>query len=251
MNEPEPTPTPARRPQQRSYKSVVRKKRPWHTEALVWLGGWVAYVMIRLLLATVRMHVVGRDEAERPTDEGRGFIMCAWHQNILVPVRTHRHRNMAALVSTHRDADILALMMQHAGTHVVRGSTGRGGIRAMKEMVTLARNGKNFMVAVDGPKGPRHVVGNGVVFLAQKTGCRVSPVGVAFARCWQLKSWDRFRIPKPFTRLVGYYGESFVIPDRIDSDQREQYRQKLQDELDRVTVEARRLLEDTGSSRSE
>lgn len=250
MPETEPPPTDQSHdtsrphPSRRRYKPRQERRRSLGRRLLMGLGGRVLYMLFRIYLFTVRLKVVNRTQAEaKAAETGKGYILCSWHCNILIVVRTHHHRKMCALLSAHRDADPLEALLKPAGTHIVRGSTARGGIRAMRELVNAARRGYNFMIAVDGPRGPRHEVQIGAVFLAQKTGCPLMPAGIAWRRYWELKTWDRFRIPKPFTRAVGVCGDPIVVPPELDNQGREEYRQTLQRALEECEAEAERVLE--------
>ncbi|MFC1542266.1 lysophospholipid acyltransferase family protein [Pseudomonadota bacterium] len=124
----------------------------------------------------------------------------------------YRGWNGSMLISEHRDGAFIADAVQLMGINSSRGSSTRGGARALLEMIRLARSGHSLGITPDGPKGPREIVQPGTVQLAKKSGMPLRAVCYATKRQWRANSWDRFYIPKPFTRGV------FVISDEIYAD---------------------------------
>ncbi len=150
-------------------------------------------------------------------------IYAFWHARMLLmpyPFRStlhglrHRHRRFHGymLISEHRDGGFIADTMHLLGIRTVRGSSTRGGARAMLRMIRAVREEAcNLGITPDGPKGPREKVKKGSVQLAMKTGLPIVPVCYAASRCWRLGSWDRFYVPKPFSRGVFVFGEPIRI----------------------------------------
>lgn len=186
---------------------------------------------MRLLIGTCRFEVHGKEEFEGARRDNPGCILAFWHQCLLVFSWTHRHQGIQVMVSQHADGDLIALPLQRLGFGTVRGSTTRGGPRALREMVRLARDGQDLGITPDGPRGPRYRVQPGVITLARLTGRPILFGTWAASRCWKLNSWDRFRIPKPFSRIVALYGEVFRVPRDITPEEEEEYRQRLEDFL--------------------
>lgn len=154
------------------------------------------------------------EDARRTTREHGGAILVTWHGNSLIPIYLFRHRDYWTLVSLSRDGDFLAEYFRATGLRIVRGSTGRRGVTATREVLTLLENGGHIAITPDGPRGPAEVVQTGVVYLAQRSGKPLIPAGVSAFPRWNLKSWDRFQIPKPFARARLIYGDPiFIAPD--------------------------------------
>jgi hypothetical protein len=169
-----------------------------------------ATLVIRLLLMTVRTKLVDRAgvKTEWPS---RPLIAMFWHNRLLVmPEFFRRHfpeRRAAALTSASKDGAVLAAILRRFGIRPIRGSSSRRGGAALIEMKRASDDGFVVVITPDGPRGPRYRLSPGVVKLAQLTGSLVVPIDVQYSRCWQLKSWDGFMIPKPFACATITLGE--------------------------------------------
>lgn len=199
-----------------------------------WVGTWV----VGLLCRSLRLRVVGGDRREALHRRHGAVCGCCWHALMLVPLFHNRHSAGCALVSEHRDGELIARVLRRLGYTLVRGSTTRGAARALVQLVRAAREGRDLAFTPDGPRGPRYVAQPGVVYVAAKTGCPIIPVGFAAARYWEFHSWDRFRLPKPFSRAELRYGEPLHVPPHLTEDDVELWRQRVEDALKRVTREA-------------
>ncbi|MEK7369100.1 MAG: lysophospholipid acyltransferase family protein, partial [Planctomycetota bacterium] len=132
----------------------------------------------------------------------------------------------------------IARVIKNMGFGVVRGSSTRGGAGAMINMVKEAENGRFLAVTPDGPRGPREAAQSGIIFLAKKTGLPILPIGLGYSNCWRLPSWDGFRIPKPFSRVVLAFGEPIRIPPELREEELEDCRRKLEKSLNSLSAEA-------------
>jgi lysophospholipid acyltransferase (LPLAT)-like uncharacterized protein len=133
------------------------------------------------------------------------LIWVFWHNRLFViPHLLNRYlpqRPGSALTSASKDGEILAAFLQRFHIRPIRGSSSRRGAAALLEMRRLVAQGCDVAITPDGPRGPRYHLNSGPIALAQKTGALVMPIRVQYSRFWQLKSWDAFRIPKPFARV--------------------------------------------------
>jgi len=174
-----------------------------------------------LLVYTIRWQRVGVSYSNKRPER---YLYAFWHARMLMmpsPFRktlfgnNHRRFFGYMLISEHRDGGFIADVMHLLGIRTVRGSTTRGGRKAMLRMIRAVRDKNcNLGITPDGPKGPREVVQKGTVQLAMKTGLPIVPVCYATRRQWRVNSWDRFYIPKPFSRGVIVFGETLCIsPD--------------------------------------
>ncbi len=158
----------------------------------------------------------GYDALDRELLAGRKCIYALWHARLLPLVWSHRGRSVAVLVSRHRDGEWVARVVESLGFVTARGSSTRGGDSAVREMLEHAGRGHALAVTPDGPRGPAGRVKPGLVYLASRTGWPIVPVTAAASRSWTFRSWDRFRVPLPFTRVRLAYGEPITVPPDLD-----------------------------------
>jgi lysophospholipid acyltransferase (LPLAT)-like uncharacterized protein len=135
------------------------------------------------------------------------------------------------LVSPSDDGSISTLLLEAFGFRVVRGSTSRGGARALRVMLELLQGGGVVVITPDGPRGPRHGVNSGLPWMARATGYPIQPIAFAVDRAWRLSSWDRFTIPKPFARVVIDWGELMHVPRETDPAELERVGEELRSRL--------------------
>ena len=164
-------------------------------------------------------------------------IYIFWHEYILFPISLRGHCNMTTLVSRHRDAEVLSHAAHHLGFGTIRGSTGRGGTAALRELSVKGRR-MNLIMTPDGPRGPRRTLASGPIFLAAKLRMPLVAMGFGYDRPWRLRSWDRFAVPRPYTRARGVISPEIHIPPKLDRESIEYYRQRVETLLNRLSDEA-------------
>jgi lysophospholipid acyltransferase (LPLAT)-like uncharacterized protein len=172
-------------------------------------AGVLLYWLIRVIGATVRYRVVGLEHHS----EDRPQVYCFWHNRI--PIATHFWRNRRIVVMSSRsfDSEYIARFIQRFGYGAARGSSTRGARAALIQMIRAVKSGRSAAFTVDGPRGPRYVAKPGALLLAAKAGASILPFSISMDRYWELPSWDRIQIPKPFARAVVVIGEPFVVDD--------------------------------------
>jgi len=177
---------------------------------LLWLVPKLIFTVCKFLEVTIRWSFVG--ERYDPAKPER-HIFVFWHARLLMMGVGLKGCQGYTLISEHRDGAFIADTLHLMGFRTVRGSTTRGGARALLQMVRKSREENcDFGITPDGPKGPREQVQAGTVQLAMKTGLPVQPVIWATKRHWRItSSWDHFYIPKPFTRGVFVYGPDIHV----------------------------------------
>lgn len=203
---------------------------------LIRLAAWVIAWMVRLWIGTVRYRKMLLDPTVDPYAPGqkKRFIFAFWHETLLLPARVYRRTGASVLISQHADGEMIARACESLGMPAVRGSSTRGGIEAVRQIVKLG--GKSHVVVTpDGPRGPRRKVQGGVVYLASKTGLPIVPVGFAFRRCWRMNSWDQFALPVPFTRGVGVLGKPISVPADLNREGMETYRLQVEQAMLELT----------------
>jgi lysophospholipid acyltransferase (LPLAT)-like uncharacterized protein len=138
-------------------------------------------------------------------------IFACWHGELLPLLWFHRGQGISVLVSEHSDGEIIARIAQRIGFDPVRGSTSRGGGRALLSMVRVLGAGGDVAITPDGPRGPAHSYAPGALIAAQRAGVPILPAAVHVDRAWRLRSWDRFLIPRPFARVTIAYGPPTLV----------------------------------------
>jgi lysophospholipid acyltransferase (LPLAT)-like uncharacterized protein len=203
------------------------------------LGGLLASAVVRHWMGTLEYKCAYYDESidpVKPTYLGQK-IYIFWHEYILFPLYLRGNCNLTMLLSQHRDADILTRTAYHMGFEFVRGSSYRGGMTALRELVR--RSGSmNLTITPDGPRGPRRVLAQGPVYLASKLGLPIVAMGFGYDRPWRLSTWDRHAVPRPLSRARAVVSPEIHVPSDLDRDGIERYRQSVERLLNRLTVEA-------------
>ena len=201
-------------------------------------------LLLRLVCASNRLTTTGADVFDRYVECG-GNIFAFWHNRLFYLtyyyVKRSRGHKATMLVSLSRDGDYGVALVRKFRQEVVRGSTSRGGRRAVSALVRTIAAGKNVAITPDGPRGPACKVNEGTIKLAQITGARIIPVSFDASRKRPLKSWDRFIMVRPFGRVHVAFGTPIEIPRRITAADRERYCAQLQQrllELDRICAES-------------
>lgn len=178
-------------------------------------GGWVrrkliprvGAMLIRLIRCGLRLRVHGRERVEDYARDGQRYIHVFWHAHILMMVYSYVGPRLLFLISRHRDGALIADTVERFGFPSARGSSTRGGTAALREMLRAIRAGSDIGFTPDGPKGPARRVQPGAVAAARVAQVPIIPVAIGVDRMWRLKTWDRFIIPKPFSRALLAYGE--------------------------------------------
>jgi lysophospholipid acyltransferase (LPLAT)-like uncharacterized protein len=156
----------------------------------------------------------------------------------LFPLFLRGHCNMAMLLSRHRDAEMLSYAAHHLGFDFVRGSTNRGGVAALRALLAKSKT-MHLTITPDGPRGPRRRLAPGCVYLASKLELPLVVMGYGYDRPWRVESaWDRFAIPRPHSRARAVPSGEIFVPPNLDRDQLEHFRQRIEQLLNRLTLEA-------------
>ena len=200
---------------------------PWWLEPAATAGA----VLVRLLGATWRVDRRGLAGFDSAIARGERCIFAFWHARLLPLAWTHRGRGAAVLVSRHRDGELIARIVERLGYVTARGSSTRGGEEGVMEMLRQAERGKLLGITPDGPRGPALTLKPGIVYLASRSGLPIVPVAAAARRSWKLRSWDGFRVPRPFTRVVVAYGEPIAIPPGLEGAALESWRARVEEAL--------------------
>jgi len=175
---------------------------------------------MRILGLTLRREVVGEVASLKAHPDPIIFVL--WHNRIAVSPFLWRKifpkREVVVLTSASMDGAVLAAAVKVFDVGAVHGSSSRRGAAAIVALRRAAREGKDLVLTPDGPRGPRYHLQPGVVKIAQTTGLRIVPMQIDYLSCWRLRSWDRFQIPKPFSRVRVTLHEALSIPRKLDAE---------------------------------
>jgi lysophospholipid acyltransferase (LPLAT)-like uncharacterized protein len=211
-----------------SAASIPRKARMISS-----LGG----ALITGLMRTARFEIQNPRIYEEWLRPRRAAMYVLWHGRLLPCSYRHRNCGLATLISLHRDGDYISGVVEKWGFQVLRGSSSRGGTKALRQMVRLLRGGTPIAVTPDGPRGPRQEMKLGPLLAAQMAGVPVIPVSAGTDRAWWFEGWDRFLVPKPFSRIRLKYGEPVEIPRDADEAAVGRIAVELQEALNRLTAD--------------
>jgi len=191
----------------------------------------LGYPLINALGHTLRWRVEGMHHFDAITASGRQPVMAFWHGRILPATFYFRGRGIVVITSENFDGEWIARVIERFGYGTARGSSTRGGRKAMVQLVRAMKAGKPAGFTLDGPRGPARVAQPGAVWLAGATGNPILPFHLEAASAWTLRSWDRTQIPKPLTNVALVIGEPIEVPHDAMDDVREQVRLTLEARL--------------------
>ena len=196
--------------------------------------------LLTALMRTTRFEITNERVYLEWLRPRRVAMYLLWHGRLVPCSYRHRDHGLATLISLHRDGDYIAGVVEGWGYEVIRGSSSRGGTGALRQMVRLLRRGTPIAVTPDGPRGPRQEMKLGPILAAQMAGVPLIPVSAGTDRGWWFEGWDRFVVPKPFSRIRLHYGEPVLVPRDADEAELTRIAGELQAELNRLTDAADR-----------
>jgi lysophospholipid acyltransferase (LPLAT)-like uncharacterized protein len=214
----------------------------WVKRAQVSMIAGLGYPLINALGHTLRWRVEGLEHFEAILASGRQPVMAFWHGRILPATFYFRHRGIVVITSENFDGEWIARIIERFGYGTARGSTSRGGKKAMLQLVRDMKAGRAAGFTLDGPRGPARVAQAGAVWLASATGNPVLPFHLEASSHWSLRSWDRTQIPKPFSTVALAVGEPIEVQREATEETLEHARQELERRLEALEQRARALL---------
>ena len=200
------------------------------------------YRLIATLGATLRWKTEGLEHLDRIVSAGRQPVMAFWHGRILPAAYYFRRRGIVVITSENFDGEWIAGIIERFGYGTARGSTSRGGRRALLQLTRAMAAGRPAGFTVDGPRGPARVAQPGAVWLAKATGNPVLPFHLEADSFWTVRSWDRTQVPKPFATVSIAMGEPIEVPSDADAAAIEAARALLDERLHALEARALALL---------
>ena len=193
--------------------------------------------LLRGLALTWRIESVHAERYARLKSSGEPLVFALWHGRMLLPIWRHRGEGIATMASKSADGEIIARWLAKNGYLPVRGSTNKGGARGIVQLSRHMERGHAAALTVDGPKGPPRLVQEGIVTLARREGAWILPVSAGASRPRFLRSWDRYLVPKSFSRNFVVYGEPLRVGNETNADACG----RIREGIDAATAEADRL----------
>jgi lysophospholipid acyltransferase (LPLAT)-like uncharacterized protein len=205
---------------------------------LGWLAANLGPLVIKAIGVTWRTRQIGLDNIDKARKVAGNVLFVFWHGRLLALTYLHRNEQINVLVSTHQDGEYIAQVIHGLGFTTSRGSSTRGGVRAILGLMGAGSKKQDLGITPDGPRGPRARCQPGAIYLAKRSGLPVVPIGVSYKPGVWMKSWDRFLVPLPFSRGVVIYGEPVVYDPSLSEEAIERARADLEERLRTVTREA-------------
>ena len=187
---------------------------------------------VRLLAATYRLKIVEQENEQDILSAGGQLVYASWHQRFFPGITFFSTRKpIAIIISKSRDGEMAARAVDILGWHPVRGSSSKGGKKALEEIKALAKNGYKVGHIVDGPQGPFGTVKPGLIRIAQYADLPIVPTITSGQNRWVFNSWDRFMVPKPFSRVIIRFGSPITVPTEMDDQQFLKVQEKVETAL--------------------
>ncbi len=192
-----------------------------------------AYYALALYSKTTKLRLENEGELRKHLKNNGGVILCSWHQRFFGGFYLPRifDESPCIMISQSRDGDFIADVGRRIGWRPVRGSSSRGGRKALQQMVVGVIENRLGGHIVDGPTGPPRVVKPGIITLAQKSGAALCPAYISYEKPWIFNSWDRFMVPRPFSRILIRFGSLEFIPKEMGTGEFEDIRHRLEQRL--------------------
>lgn len=197
------------------------------------------FLIMRVIGATIRFEVEGWENYESVIASGKLPVWPFWHDRIFLSTIYFRNRGIVVITSKSKDGEYIARFIQRFGFGAIRGSSSRGGAKALVEMKRAMATGKEIAFTVDGPRGPRYEAKPGPIYLAKLTGNPILPFLMESRNCWTLKTWDRLQIPKPFSRAKLIIAKPFDVDPNSDEAAVEEKVAEMQRALDNLVERGR------------
>jgi lysophospholipid acyltransferase (LPLAT)-like uncharacterized protein len=220
----------------------MKLRTPW----LIRTAGFVGATLARWWMGTLRFrhrHLGTTEVNPHHTAPGDRYIYAMWHENMLLPAFQFARRDIYVLLSKHGDAQLFAEVCRMLRVPLIRGSTTRGGIEAVRQILRKTGRTAHLAMTPDGPLGPRRRVHAGIAYLAAHTGMPIVPTGFGYDRPWRARSWDRFAVPRPWTLGTCVTAAPISVPPDTGKDQLEHYRRRVDDAMQSVSALAERWAE--------
>ncbi len=206
---------------------------------------FIVHLLVRVLGLTYRFeHKLSEDVLTAKKLHPKGsYLYALWHQNIVASILSHMGKPHVCIVSASKDGELVAVTLKMLGHKSARGSSSKGGQKALLEMVKIVKNGTPGAISVDGPRGPAKVPKKGIFEVAKIAEVPIIPLIPIPLNYWCFnKSWDQFRLPKPFSKIIVHYGRPIHVDKNIQASDYARLSEELTAQLNNVELAAMREL---------
>lgn len=226
-----------RRNIENAYKFASLSQYSFKQRLIIRFADLAFYALIKIIGRTTRFEIVGWENREAIERDGKIPIYTFWHNCLFLASYFWREYKLVAMVSQSFDGEYIARCLQRLGHGASRGSSTRGGVGALVDMIRLMKSGKPTAFTIDGPKGPRYVAKMGAVLLAKKTGNPILPFCIIPKKYRTVNSWDKLQIPKLFSKAQVIIGKPIYVPSDADEELTQQKNSELQQVLDEMVMQ--------------
>lgn len=221
---------------------ALKQKHRFKNKVLLFVFKWFAPAIFRLWGKTLRLTIIGMNKADQIEKQEGNVLYTCWHGRLFLSATAYKDRGIYILVSPSLDGDYATTFIDRLGFPSTRGDKRYGGSQALKNVMEVVRQGNSIGFMIDGPLGPAYICNPGVVVTASRTQKVIIPTANNAYKKWYLKTWDRFIVPKPFTRCVYLVGDPIKVPENATKEQIDYYTALLQSKTDELERQADQIL---------
>jgi len=186
---------------------------------------FIAYLIVKLINITLKKNYHNNQAIPK-----QPFILSFWHGELLfTPIAYFGATSLpiSGMISEHRDGETITKTMEYLGVGAIRGSSSKGGVKALLNAIKAYKSGVCVAITPDGPRGPRHSIAPGIIMLAQKLDAKIVSLTIKPTKYWQFNSWDKFFIPKPFSTIDFYFSDPFWVTNLNEEEAKELIKSKM------------------------
>lgn len=199
---------------------------------------YIGLCIVKIISATYRIRIINPEIEQNILNKGQVPIYASWHQRFFPGITFFATRKpISIMISRSRDGELIARTVNILGWHPVRGSSSRGGRQALREIMALVDRGYKIAHIVDGPRGPLGIVKPGLLLIARTSGMPILPTLTSAEKKWVFNSWDRFMVPKPFSRVIIRFGNEAYVHKELKGSAFEKLRSSIENDLKKLYVE--------------
>ena len=211
---------------------------------------YIELLLVKIISSTYKIRVINPEIELNVLKKGQVPIYASWHQRFFPGIAFFaRRKPISVMISQSKDGELISRIVNQLGWHPVRGSSSRGGKKALREVYTLAKKGYKIAHIVDGPRGPQSVVKPGLIIISMDSGMPIIPTIISAEKKWVFNSWDRFIVPKPFSRVIIRFGDEINVPKDLSGLAFEKKRSGVEDTLKKLYMETDALWGDLSKNR--
>ena len=207
---------------------------------------FIIHFFVRILSSTYRFEFRETEETKKAKKSGPNgaYVYAVWHQNLVAAILSQTGKTHVCIVSASKDGELVATTLKLLGHKSARGSSSKGGQKAMQEMVKIVSEGTPGAITVDGPRGPAKIPKKGIFEIAKLTGAPIIPLATVPLNYWSFKkSWDQFRLPKPFSKILVCFGQAIYVDKDAQPSDLARLSEELTAQLNNVEINALREIQ--------